>query len=161
MPKKTTVERAKFKLEINKALFQSEDIRDLILGDTSGMSLDTIRSKFKKRVFSHLFVDDTIEDADTFIFYDVIFPSLHEHTKRCQVHMYLICHRDILNNYSRDGYYGDRIDILSEMVENALINDDKTVVKFGIGNLTLDELMVYNTRRFYGVHLVLSVPSFR
>lgn len=161
MQKKTTRERAKFKREINKALFQSEDIRDLLFGDTSQMSTDMIRNKFKTRVFSHLFVDETIEDADTFIFYDVIFPNLHEHTKRCQVHMYLICHRDILNTYSRDGYYGDRIDILSEMVEDALINDDNTVVKFGIGNLTLDELMVYNTQRFYGVHLVFSVPSFR
>lgn len=158
---KTTVERAKFKAEIHKALFNSADVRDLLLGDTSDKKQQEIREAFQKHVYSHLFVDETIEDADTFIFYDVIFPKIYANIKTCEVHMYLICHRSILDNYAREGYYGDRIDVLTQMVENALINDPTAVKKFGIGDLTLSALMVYNTTRFYGVHLTFDVPNFR
>ena len=158
---KTTAERGKFKQGIHKALYKSEGIRELLLGDTSGMSSAAIQDAFREHVKSHLFIDDTITEAETFIFYDVQMPELHPNIKTCEVLMYLICHRSILENYYKDGYYGDRIDILGQMVEDALINDTKTVHSFGIGELTLDSIGIYNSSRFYGCVLHFSVPNFR
>ena len=159
--KKTLIERGKFKSEITAALYKNADIREMLLGDTTGMSSSEIRKNFKQYVKSHLFIDDTIEEAKTFIFYDVIFPSLQEQIKSCRVIMYLICSRDILEDYSKEGYCGDRIDILSQMVEDTLINDEEVANSFGIGKLKLDSVDIYNAERFYGCILYLGVPSFR
>lgn len=159
--KKTLRERGQFKKEIHSALYKSADIRELLLGDTSGMSAAKTMEAFKDHVKSHLFIDDTITDATTYIFYDVIMPELRAQTKHCQVIMYLICHRDILDNYEKDGYIGDRIDILAQMVEDALINDDDRVNKFGIGNLDITDVGFYNASRFYGCIITFEVTSFR
>jgi len=159
--KKTTAERGLFKKEIHSALYKSDDIKELLLGDTSELSRADIQEKFKQHVKSHLFIEDTIKDATTFIFYDVRFPTLHSNIKDCTVIMYLICHRDILENYSKEGYYGDRIDILSQMVEDALINNKNVSNNFGIGELTLDSIDIYNASRFYGCVMLFSVPTFR
>lgn len=159
--KKTTAERGKFKSEISGALYKNKDIRELILGDTSGLSAAQIRSAFKEHVKSHLFIDDTITDAESFIFYDVRFPFMRTQTKTCQVVMYVMCHRDILETYSKEGYYGDRADILAQMVEDTLINDEEVVNSFGIGALSLDSIDIYNSSRFYGCIMYFSVPNFR
>lgn len=159
--KKTTAERGKFKQEISSALYKNTDILDLLLGDTGMMSASKIRTLFKEHVKSHLFVDDTITDMTTYIFYDIALPRLYSNIKDCKVIMYLVCHRDILDEYSKEGYYGDRIDILSQMVEDTLINDKSVSNKFGIGELTLDSIEPYNATRFYGCCMVFSVPNFR
>lgn len=158
---KTTAEKGKFKKEIHAALYKNKDIRDLILGDTSNMNSKEIQSAFKEHVKSHLFIDDTITETSTFIFYDVIFPRLYTHIKECQVIMYVISHRDILETYSKEGYVGDRIDILSQMIEDTLINDDVVSNSFGIGKINLDSIDIYNTLRYYGCIMHFSVPNFR
>ena len=159
--KKTTAERGKFKQEIHSALYKNVDLRDLLLGDTSGMSAAKVRSLFKEHVKSHLFIDDTITDTESFIFYDVVFPSLHSNIKICKIIMYAICHRDILEDYVKEGYFGDRSDILAQMIEDTLINDENVSNRFGIGELTLDSVDVYNVTRFYGCRMDFSVPNFR
>ncbi len=159
--KKTLIERGKFKSEITTALYKNADIREMLLGDTTGMSSSEIRTNFKQYVKSHLFIDDTIKEAKTFIFYDVAITSLQEQIKSCRVVMYLICSRDILEDYSKEGYYGDRIDILSQMVEDTLINDEEVANSFGIGKLKLDSVDIYNANRFYGCILQFDVPTFR
>lgn len=159
--KKTLIERGKFKSEITTALYKNVNIREMLLGDTTGMSNSEIRTNFKQYVKSHLFIDDTIKEAKTFIFYDVVIPSLQEQIKSCRVVMYLICSRDILEDYSKEGYYGDRIDILSQMVEDTLINDEEVANSFGIGKLKLDSVDIYNANRFYGCILQFDVPTFR
>lgn len=159
---KTTAERGRFKKEINAALYKSEEIRDLLLGDTSGMTPAMIQKAFKEHVKSHLFIDDTITDATTYIFYDISIPEIHPETKTCNILMYLICARDILDNYSREGYVGDRIDILAQMVEDALVEDKEVAEKFGIGgNLDFDSIGIYNSTRYYGCVLSFVVPTFR
>ena len=158
---KTTSERGKFKREIHSALYKSANIRELLLDNINNMSAREMQIAFKDHVKSHLFIDDTITETGTFIFYDVIFPKIHPQVKDCVVLMYLICSRDILENYYKEGYYGDRIDILSEMVEDALIDDDETVNSFGIGELSLDSIEPYNATRFYGCIMTFTVPSYR
>lgn len=159
--KKTTAERGKFKTEISSALYKNANIRELILGDTRNMSARQVQKAFKDHVKSHLFIDDTITDATTYIFYDVRLSYMHTHTKTCQVVMYVICHRDILETYSKEGYYGDRADILSQMIEDSLINDKEVANSFGIGELNLDSVEIYNAQRFYGCIMYFSVPNFR
>lgn len=159
--KKTTAERGKFKQEITSALYKSADIRDLLLGDTSGMSTSDKQKSFRKHVKSHLFIDDTIEETDSFIFYDVRLPDLAAQIKDCQVILYAICHRDILDDYAKEGYFGNRADILSQMIEDCLINDEEVANSFGIGKLSLDSVDLYNATRFYGVVMIFNVPDFR
>ena len=159
--KETTAERGKFKQEITSALYKSADIRDLLLGDTSGMSTSDKQKSFRKHVKSHLFIDDTIEETDSFIFYDVRLPDLAAQIKDCQVVLYAICHRDILDDYVKEGYFGNRADILSQMIEDCLINDEEVANSFGIGKLSLDSVDLYNATRFYGVVMIFNVPDFR
>lgn len=158
---KTTSERGQFKGKISTALYKNPDIRELLLGDTSGISAKDVQKLFKDHVKSHLFIDDTITEAGSFIFYDVRVIRVHSNTKTAQVSMYAICHRDILENYSKDGYFGNRADILSQMIEDALLNDPDTVKDFGIGDLVLKSVDIYNATRFYGTIMTFEVPTFR
>ena len=163
MKKKNTFERGLFKDEINKALYKSAGIKELLLGDELNKcnGANDIRKLFKKHVKSHLFIDDTIEDTDSFIFYDVRINRLEENVKYCQVIMYAICHRDILDDYSKEGYYGNRADILSQMIEDCLINDEEVANSFGIGKLSLGSVDIYSSKRFYGCIMTFNVPNFR
>lgn len=159
--RKTTRERGRFKQEIHAALYKNEDLRSLLVGNFSNMTKQQMVSEFKRHVKSHLFVDETVTETASFIFYDVAFPSLKEHTKDCKVIMYIICHRDIVENCQVEGYVGDRVDILCQMVEDALLNNEDVVGDFGIGDLQLDNIQIYNATRFYGAILNFSVPAFR
>ena len=118
--KKKIFELGKFKSKIHAALYKSDDIKELLLGDVSGKSTTEMRKLFKEHVKSHLFVDEVITETDSFIFYDVTLPSFEETTKTCQIQLYAVCHRDILDNYSKEGFYGNRADILTEMIEKVL-----------------------------------------
>lgn len=156
-----TSELGTYKENITTALFQNEDIKELILGDTSGMSNKEIRDAFKEHVFSHLFIDDTITAAETFIFYDVHFTYMGTTTKRCEIVLYALANRSILDNYYKEGYRGNRTDILAQMIEDTLINDDVVAKQFGIGNLKLDSVDFYNSNRMYGRVMYFTVPDFR
>ena len=129
--------------------------------ETDKMDNSEIRVNFKKHVKSHLFIDDTIQETSSFIFYDIILPFIKPNIKTCKILLYAICHRDILDNYYKDGYFGNRADILTQMIENVLINDKKIVNEFGIGELSLDSVDIYNSNRFYGYIMTFSVPNFR
>lgn len=163
MKMKTTKERGDYKQKINAAFYKSIPIKDLLFDgiDISGMSANELRDQFKKHVKSHLFIDDTIKDTGSFIYYDIRMLYLHENIKTCTLVVYAVCHRDILDNYEYEGYYGNRADILSEMIEDCLINDEEVVNSFGIGRLTLDSVDVYNSSRFYGCVMTFNVPNFR
>ena len=74
---------------------------------------------------------------------------------------YLICDRAILEDYAKEGYYGDRIDCLAQMIEETLICDEETSYKFGIGPLDMTSIGIYNGTRFYGSVLTFEIPTFR
>jgi hypothetical protein len=163
MKVKTTKERGQYKQKINAALYKSESIKSLLFDgiDTTGMSASELRELFKKHVKSHLFIDDTIKETDSYIFYDVRMLYMRENIKDIHIVIYAICHRDILDNYTKDGYFGNRADILSEMIEDCLLNDEDVVNSFGIGKLFLDSVDIYNSTRFYGCIMTFNVPDFR
>lgn len=160
MRKLTTKERGEYKTRILNALLKSDNIKDLMFGDKNDLTPKELFSEFRNHINSHLFVDDTIKDTSTYIFFDVIMPRMRPQVKSIQVLMYAICHRDILENYSKEGYYGNRADILSEMIEEVLI-DESIVKEFGIGDLELDNVDIYNSTTFYGCIMSFSVHNFR
>ncbi len=160
MKKSDIKEIGLYKVRIQNALLKSENIRDVVLGDTSGLqSKDTI-SRFRKHVKSHLFIDDTIEGVETYIFFDVYVPDLRSKTKGVKVVIYAICNREILENYSKEGYYGNRADILSEMIEETLLDED-IIKEFGIGDIELESVDIYNSTSFYGRIMVFNSVNFR
>lgn len=159
--KKTTSERGKFKNKIHNALYKSDDIKELLLGDVSEKSTSDVRKLFKEHVKSHLFIDDTVKETNSYIYYDVRLPYLDENVKSCQVILYAVCHRDILDDYAKEGFYGNRADILSQMIEDCLICDEKVARDFGIGNLKLDSVEPFNGRTLYGCLMTFDVPNFR
>lgn len=156
-----TSELGIYKENIMQALFHDKDICKLLIGKIDGMDVTKLREEFKKHVKSHLFIDDTITDSTSFIFYEVRCPRINAQTKQCEIILFAICHRDILDNYVQEGYHGNRADILSQMIENVLINDDEMVNRFGIGKLKLDSVDFYNSSRFYGRLLTFRTPDFR
>ena len=161
MRKKTLAERGLFKEKVHSALYKNKNIRDMIFDGVAPSSAKESVTRFKEHVKSHLFFEDAITDAGTYIFYDVAFPKIHTTTKDCSLVMYLMAHRDIQENYYLDGYHGNRIDILAELVEDVLLNDQNTARSFGIGEIHLDEVKIYNATRFYGCVMKFSVPDFR
>lgn len=156
----TTKERGIYKTRIVNALLQSDNIKDIILGDTSELTQTDILTKFKNHVNSHLFIDETIKDTSTYIFFEVFMPQLRPQVKTTKILMYAICHRDILENYTKEGYFGNRADILSEMIEETLLDSD-IVKKFGIGDISLDNVDIYNSVTFYGCIMTFNVSNFR
>jgi len=158
---KSTSERGLFKQVINTALYRSSDIKELLLGDTSNMSPSAIQKYFKDRVFSHLYVDDTVLKTNTYIFYDVVFPEIHTNTKTCKIIMYVLCHVDIIDKYDDGQFIGNRVDVLTQMIEDVLLNDEEVTNSFGIGQLKLDSEELYQASHFYGTVLTFSVPNFR
>ena len=77
--KKDIFELGKFKAKIHAALYKSDNIKELLLGDVSGKTPTELRKLFKEHVKSHLFVDEVITETESYIFYDVTLPSF----KRC------------------------------------------------------------------------------
>lgn len=156
----TTKECGIFKTKISNALLQSDNIRELVLDDTSGTITSNTLTDFKEHVKSHLFIDETITETTTYIYYDVIIQNTGTQIKDLRVLVYCICNRDILENFQKEGYYGNRTDVLSQMVEEVLL-DEEVVKSFGIGDLTLTDVEIYNSTTFYGRILQFVVPNFR
>ncbi|MCH5300213.1 MAG: hypothetical protein J1E56_02755 [Ruminococcus sp.] len=158
---RTTKERGLYKEKIKQALFSSENISEILLGDTSELSSGNKAKLFNDFVKSHLFVDGTLDNEGTYIFFDVLTRSVSSQVKNCTIVMYVICHRDILDYYYKEGYYGNRTDILSQMIEDCLVCDEKVASSFGIGKITLDSVELYNSHDYYGCIMTFSAPDFR
>lgn len=156
---KSINERGKFKQAIKSMLFMSDDVKKVLFGDER-LTQEQAKEKFNMCVKSHFFIDDTLTEKGSYIFFDVVIPNISTQIKDCKIVMYLISHREILDDYSLDGYYGNRADILSQTVENALLNTVE-VKEFGIGDLQLDSVDIYNSANYYGVQMLFSTSCFR
>ena len=74
--------------------------------------------------------------------------------------MYLICHRDLLDDFKLDDYFGNRTDILAQVVEECLLNS-KNSNQFGIGDLLLSSVDIYNSSDYCGVQMIFDAECFR
>ena len=93
-------------------------------------------------------------------FFDIVVQNIAPQTKKCKIVMYLVCHRELLDDFEMEGYYGNRADILSQTVEGALLNTENTK-QFGIGDLLLSSVDIYNSSNYYGVQMVFDTECFR
>ena len=157
---KSIKERGLYKENIKSILFRNENVMRVLFDDYDNLNAKQRMIAFKNNVKSHLFIDDTLEDKESFIFFDVVIPNLAPQIKTCKIVLFTICHRELLDDYYFDGYYGNRADILSEVVEEALCNPDNAK-QFGIGELTLEGVDIYNTDNYYGVNLIFKAECFR
>lgn len=157
---KSIKERGLFKDNIKNMLFLSSNVMKVLFEDYDNMTVKQKREKFQKQVKSHLFIDDTLTEKGTYIFFDVVIPNLATQTKDCKVIMYLVCHRELLDDFQMEGYYGTRADILSQAVEEELLNTEN-IKQFGIGDLMLSSVDVYNSKDYYGVQMIFDTECFR
>lgn len=150
-------DRGQFKSNIKKCLYKNENLRQLLFDDEN---INVTPLLFSERVKSHLFLDDILTEKKSYIFFDVVCPQFSAQIKDMKIVMYVICHRDILDEYpQREGYYGNRADALSQAVEKALITD--SAKEFGIGDLQLESVDLYNGKEYYGTQLIFDVSTIR
>ena len=157
---KSIKERGIFKENIKNMLFSFADVMKVLFVNFDNMTVRQKREEFLKYVKSHLFIDDTLTEKGTYIFFDVVIPNLAAQTKECKVIIYLVCHRELLDDFQMEGYYGNRADVLSQAVEAALLNEENAE-QFGIGDLTLEYVDIYNSNNYYGVIMSFGAKCFR
>lgn len=158
---KTTKDKAIIKEKIKQRLFMDSKIQKIMLNDSNMTSKESKLKAFNDVVKSHLFIDDTLVNEGTYIFFDTLIHRMSSSIKNLKVVMYIVSHRNILDDIKEEGYHGNRADILSQMVEDALINDKGVAKSFGIGDLNLDSIDIYNAKNHYGYIMTFSVPNFR
>lgn len=150
-------DRGQFKSNIKKCLYKNENLCAVLF---DGEDIKITPRIFAERVKSHLFIDDTLTEKKSYIFYDVVCSEISTRIKEMKIILYVVCHRDILDEYTqREGFYGNRADVLSQAVEEALITENAK--EFGIGNLQLESVDIYNDKEYYGTQMIFNVPTFR
>ena len=156
---KTINDIGNIKSKIKSMLYANGDIQHLLFNGSipSGASKKEL---FNKLVKTHLFIDDTITDTGSFIYFDTSISDLHYQTKTMRVHLYAITHRDLLDNYTHDYYVGNRADVLAEEIADTLTNE-KNSNEFGIGEISLMNVDIYNSESYYGRILTFEVKNFR
>lgn len=154
-----TKSRSLIKSQISKILFDSDEIYNILTEKVKNGTFKQQFAEYDKHVKSHLFVDDTLTDKGSYIFFDVALPQIRPRITTCKIYVFVICHRDILDGFRLDGYFGNRADILTELVEETLL-DAGNVHSYGIGQLNLEAVDIYNTANYYGAQLIFDVPNF-
>lgn len=157
---KSIKERGLFKHNIKNMLYASDDVMRVLVDDYEKLTAKQKREKFLERVKSHLFIDDTLTEKGTYIFFDIVVQNIASQTKECKIVMYLVCNRDLLDDFELEGYYGNRADVLSQAVEGALLNEENAK-QFGIGDLQLTSVDIYNSSNYYGVQMIFDAECFR
>ena len=153
-------ERGLFKQRIKNIFFSSNDVMRILVDDYEKLTDKQKKEAFSDSVKSHLFIDNTLTEKGTYIFFDVVIPNFRTQTKECKIVMYLICHRDLLDGFNFKDYSGNRTDILAQVVEECLLNP-KNKKQFGIGNLLLSAVDIYNSNNYYGIQMIFDAECFR
>lgn len=152
-------QKGEYKSKIAMSLYGNLDLKKVLLDDYTINDKTNCAKDFKNYVKSHLFVDGTVYEPKSYIFYDVIIPDFRAQTKTINIIFYVVCHRDILDNSPQiEGVSGNRADVLAMLVDDALAKNGKD---FGIGLLNLEEALIYNGKDYYGTQLTYTAVDFR
>lgn len=147
-----------FKNLVNPILYSSKDIQNILIGNSDKSQNETIK-ELKKHIFSHLYIDDVIDETGTYVFYDTSIPVIGNTAKVCKLIVYCLCHKDIIDTFTQNGYFGNRIDALCQMVEESFSNP--TIIrKYGIGQLQLCNVSIFKNNKLYGKILEFEIPAF-
>lgn len=153
-------ERGLYKSNIKKTLFKNDDVMSILFDDFADMDVAQRKASFDEHCKSHLFIDDTLSDKGVYIFFDCDYPQIYAQTKKCRIILYAIVHRDLLDDYRKENYFGNRADCLSQAIESALLNP-VAAKEFGIGDLSLESIDIYNSKEYYGSIMLFETDCFR
>lgn len=129
-----------------------------VLLEKKDFTEDDIDNLIYKQVFPYLYVDETQTEVLTYICLEVDIPRIPTHTiKNIQITIWVYSHKDDMK-YSKKGYFGTKVDILSDIVERSLHNSDK----FGIGKLSLYSVNhIFPNTKYYGKQLIFNTSDFK
>ena len=154
-----------YKNKISLNLIQSEDIKKILLGNKYLETADDeeIEDELITRIKSQEYIDGVVTESKAYIFYDVTMPRVGSTIKDCRLVVYIMCHRHELDmlksyDYKSEKLIGNKVDILSVVVDDVLESDVKNL---GIGELDIKDVVIYNSKDFYGRVLVYDIPDFR
>ncbi|MDL2301466.1 hypothetical protein LJC58_03830 [Lachnospiraceae bacterium OttesenSCG-928-D06] len=143
------------------SIISSTDVCELLLG--KDYAEQDVENLIYTQVFPYLYVDETQTKELTYLCVEVDVPNTNTTIKEMKVIIWVYCHKGHssegnLMRYSKQGYSGTRIDILSDMIERKLSNS----FDYGIGKLHLD-MVTHNFphNKYYGRQLIFSVPNFK
>lgn len=146
-----------YKNRLISSLLKNSDICDAIVMKDSYNETD-IDNLTYTQVFPYLYVDDTQKEVLPYMCIEVNIPRIPTNTiKDVQVIMWVYSHKECMR-YSKKGYLGTRVDILSDMITKELMDSDK----FGIGKLTLQSVRyIFPNNKYYGRELIFNTSDFK
>ncbi len=138
------------------SFLNSSDIMELMLG--SDYSQDDVNNILYNQIFPYLYSDETKTDIKTYLCTEIDIPKIPTATiKDMKIIIWIYCHRDYMQ-YSKQEYFGTRVDILADMVEREI----RDCTQLGIGNLHLDSVTYMSENKtYYGRQMIFTVPDFK
>lgn len=154
---------------INPTAKEQIDIEDVLLGGTWNINGEEISEQ--GHIFDYNFVDDTISDTRTYIFVETDIDTIVDSMfSMFNLYVCIFSHKTLvrlsdkttptLQDVIKDGYYGNRVDVLCDAVDR-LLNGNKT---FGIGKVnpaSRGHLTLYSpNNKYYGKCLKYTVNNY-
>lgn len=145
---------------IYKALMNSDDVYDLVLGENNP------NDDFKEHFFNTLVIDTTQLDKKTYITMDTIIDKADTKVKCIGIIMDVFSSLKDINlstseqvKFYKKNYFGNRIDVLLDAIKRTISDLD-----IGIGNVTLHPInpvkIIQPTPEYYGKRIVFQIYDF-
>lgn len=146
-----------YKTNLISAFQNSEEICELLFNKAPFTRSD-IKNLPYSQIFPYLYADETQTEVKSFICVEVDIPEIPTNTvKNMKLIIWAYCHKEIMR-YSKAGYSGTKVDILSDMIERKIRDSDK----FGIGKLKLESVSYFfPNNKYYGKQMIYNMPDFK
>lgn len=146
-----------YKNRLVSALLNSNNIIQLLLNKDT-YSDEEVDNLMYTQIFPYLYVDGTQIEVLSYLCLEVNIPRIPTTTiKDIQIIIWAYCHKDCMK-YSKKGFLGTRVDILSDMVERELRDSDR----FGVGKLRLTSVShFFPNNKYYGREIRFAIPDFK
>lgn len=146
-----------YKSRIISTLLNSTDICEALLSKEQFTEED-IDSLHYTQVFPYLYIDEAQTEVLPYICVEVNVPSVPTRTvKDMSVIIFVYSHKKCMK-YSKKGFIGTRVDIISDLVERQLRDMDN----LGIGKLQLKSVThLFPSNMYYGRQMIFNIPDFK
>lgn len=135
----------------------SPDICGLLLDKTDAAE-DECRNLMYTQVFPYLNADGANLEVSSYICIEAGISKMPTGTiKEIQLIVWACCDKNNMQ-YTKEGYEGTRVDILTDMLERQIRSQDKS----GIGKPSLQTVKhIFPNDRYYGKELIFTASDFR
>lgn len=141
--------------EIIISSLMTDDILELLLGKdyTEEQAADVVYTQ----IFPFLYTEDIQTKTLSYIGVDIVPEESTKTIKNVTIVIWAYCHKDIMK-YSKAGYRGNRVDILSDMIDRKIRNSGD----LGIGLPEFKKAPYFMPQtKFYGRQLTYIIPDFK